>query len=83
MERGVGQEGGRPVSETWAWPGLDNGLSGGWQRGWGREIRPTSTSSNANAIYFFQREDFRENNKKELEEEKTSFQRQPTFSNEM
>lgn len=37
VERGVGQEGGCPVNEAAARPGLKKGLSGGWQRGWGRE----------------------------------------------
>lgn len=58
VERGVGQEGGRPVGEAWAGPGLDKGLGGGRQRGWGREIThtisPRSTTREANVTAFVQ-----------------------------
>lgn len=45
MERGVGQEGGCPVGEAAVGPGLEKGLSGGWQRGWGREITSAQARS--------------------------------------
>lgn len=52
MEGGVGQEGGCPVGEAAAGPGLEKGLGGGWQRGWGGER--DHKCSDTNVTYFVQ-----------------------------